>query len=387
MLNFLKKLFLSNKYSLLVLLILALWLKIVKDYNILISYLVLIVLYLFVGIIVEMVLERFFPGFNAPRHAERRCEERRHEEAEEEEEELAPEEEQPVKRAPRREIRQSVSAEKPGETVRTRLPERRSPVDQSGIQERARKLGAEDTPKVTSSYIKNAGSIPREMEKKLVRTAADFHSIKQASDHLYSAERSVRSRYANTEKLLVEDNKEDLYKNRKREIPETDAAGQNEAEEKAESAAAVEEKTANREKPRPAMQDISFEPTEDYRTATSDELDKISNDITREVERRVSAPRPVRRTRLILPDDLSASASVPPARPRRQDSYVPQQKEAVAEEAAAERPARREREKADDKVSADMEKIDRLFNRNRGDSDDEEEPHKTGIWDRFKKKR
>ena len=78
---------------------------------------------------------------------------------------------------------------------------------------------------------------------------------------------------------------------------------------------------------------------------------------------------------------------MPPARPRRQDSYVPQQKEAVAEEAAAERPARREREKADDKVSADMEKIDRLFNRNRGDSDDEEEPHKTGIWDRFKKKR
>ena len=85
MLNFLKKLFLSNKYSLLVLLILALWLKLVKDYNILLSYLVLIVLYLFVGIIVEMVLERFFPGFNAPRHAERRREERRHEEAEEEE--------------------------------------------------------------------------------------------------------------------------------------------------------------------------------------------------------------------------------------------------------------------------------------------------------------
>ena len=46
MLNFLKKLFLSNKYSLLVLLILALWLKLVKDYNILLSYLVLIVLYL-----------------------------------------------------------------------------------------------------------------------------------------------------------------------------------------------------------------------------------------------------------------------------------------------------------------------------------------------------
>ena len=74
MLNFLKKLFLSNKYSLLVLLILALWLKLVKDYNILLSYLVLIVLYLFVGIIVEMVLERFFPGFNAPRHAELRDE-------------------------------------------------------------------------------------------------------------------------------------------------------------------------------------------------------------------------------------------------------------------------------------------------------------------------
>lgn len=62
MLNFLKKLFLSNKYSLLVLLILSLWLKLVKDYNILLSYLVLIVLYLFVGIIVEMVLERFFPA-------------------------------------------------------------------------------------------------------------------------------------------------------------------------------------------------------------------------------------------------------------------------------------------------------------------------------------
>ena len=380
MLNFLKKLFLSNKYSLLVLLILSLWLKLVKDYNILLSYLVLIVLYLFVGIIVEMVLERFFPGFNAPRHAERR-----HEEADDEE--PAQEEAQTAKRAPRREIRQSMSAEKPGETVRTRLPERRSSVDQSGIQERARKLGAEDTPKVTSSYIKNAGSIPREMEKKLVRTAADFHSIKQASDHLYSGERSARSRYANTEKLLADENLEDLYKNRKRETPETAAAGQNAAEETAESVAAFEEKTENREKSRPTMQDISFEPAEDYRTATSDELDKISNDISREVERRVTAPRPVRRTRLSLSDDLSASASVPPARPRSQASYAPQQKEAAAEKAAAERPARREREKADDKVSADMEKIDRLFNRNRGDSDDEEEPHKTGIWDRFKKKR
>ena len=57
MLDFLKKLIVSNKYSLLVLLILSLWLKLAKDYSIILSYIVLIILYLIIGMIVSFVLD------------------------------------------------------------------------------------------------------------------------------------------------------------------------------------------------------------------------------------------------------------------------------------------------------------------------------------------
>ena len=53
----LKKLIISNKYSLLVLLILALWLRLAKDYSVILSYVVLIILYLAIGMIVGFVLE------------------------------------------------------------------------------------------------------------------------------------------------------------------------------------------------------------------------------------------------------------------------------------------------------------------------------------------
>ena len=63
----LKKLILSNKYSLLVLLILALWLRLAKDYSVILSYVVLIILYLAIGMIVGFVLELLdnkSPGHN-----------------------------------------------------------------------------------------------------------------------------------------------------------------------------------------------------------------------------------------------------------------------------------------------------------------------------------
>lgn len=382
MLNFLKKLLLSNKYSLLVLLILSLWLKLVKDYNIILSYLVLIVLYLLVGILVEMVLEKFFPNFNNPHREEQSAPAQNYEDPDKEKEE--PAENLPVRGIPERRYTARTAAVR-RETVRPEAPERRRPADPSGIQEHAQKLEeSEITPKVTSSYIKNAGSIPRDMEKKLVRTAANFQSIKQNSDRLNPAAGTTRRAYGSTKNPFVE-KEEDLYTNKK--VPPAVSSDKKETDPAVpETAQTLPEQPAEPVKSRPSVRNIEYEPMEDYKTATPDELGKISDDISREVERRVAAPRSVRRTRVMLPDDLSDSESEP-VKPRRQELYSSARNDSSFREEPAERPEDRNKETAEDKVSADMEKIDRLFNRNRGTTDGDEEQNKTGVWNRFKKKR
>ena len=69
---------------------------------------------------------------------------------------------------------------------------------------------------------------------------------------------------------------------------------------------------------RPSIRDTRYDPSEDYKTSTSDELEKISEDISREVERRVTAPRTARRTRIMLPEDSSDIGSEPRP-PRKQE--------------------------------------------------------------------
>ena len=169
------------------------------------------------------------------------------------------------------------------------------------------------------------------------------------------------------------------------------------------------------------MPELSYFPPEDYKTASTDELDEISEKISREVERRVNAPKPVRRARVILPDESLDTPIAPvrrtafPPEPNLNRPPEPDRKPvdpaAVFDPAPEKEPpvrrtvrpelhapventehydwAEEESSSAEDKVSADMDKIDRLFNRNRADQerDDGETQNKTGLWNRFKKKR
>lgn len=384
MLNFLKKLFLSNKYSLLVLLILSLWLKLVKDYNIILSYLVLIALYLVVGILVEMVLEKFFPNFNGSERSVRKPAETQYEAPYKREPEESVAEEPAADAIPeRRYSARSVAVRK--ESGGRELPERRGAADQSGIRDRAKELETDRTPKVTSSYIKAAGSIPHEMEKKLVRTAANFHSIKQSSERLYPGEKTTRRVYENAKNPFV-NKEEDLYTNKKSEAAATPAPSAEKAGAEIPQQKAVPEAQHESKDLPPVMRNIDFEPMEDYGTATPDELGKISEDIAKEVERRVAAPRPARRTRVILPDELSETVEEP-VRPRRQELYSSSRNNTGGRKDPMENYERKDRDAEEDKVSADMEKIDKLFNRNRANAAEDEEENKTGVWSRFKKKR
>ena len=137
---------------------------------------------------------------------------------------------------------------------------------------------------------------------------------------------------------------------------------------------------------RPSIRDTRYDPSEDYKTSTSDELEKISEDISREVERRVTAPRTARRTRIILPEDSSDIVSEPRP-PRKQELYSSVRRDSSFRTEPAENARPAENVSAEDKVSADMEKIDRLFNRNRDTSEETREQNKTGVWNRFKKKK
>ena len=389
MLNFLKKLFLSNKYSLLILLILSLWLKLMKDYNIILSYLVLIAMYLVIGIFVEMVLEKFFPNFSQPQRGERTSAVHHYKDSNEEEHQKNSAEDLLEHSNPERRYTARSTTVKREFLHDNETKMQGSTLGQTGIQNRARKLEKSgDTPKVTSSYIKNAGSIPRDMEKKLIRTAANFNSIKRDSELLFSGEEITRRGSGNVKNPFA-DTKDDLYTNKKHtassdslDILPKEETDRKEPEERK----APEEQVVEPEAIRPSIRDTRYDPSEDYKTSTSDEHEKISEDISREVERRITAPRTARRTRIILPEDSSDIVSEPRP-PRKQELYSSVRRDSSFRTEPAENARPAENVSAEDKVSADMEKIDRLFNRNRDTSEETREQNKTGVWNRFKKKR
>ena len=180
MLDSIKKLILSNKYSLLVLLILSLWLRLAKDYSIILSYIVLLIMYLAIGMVVSYVLEIFESKKSVSDSAD----------------------ESEAKRA-------SVSAAKKREVIGHKELQRHS--------EKAR---------VTSSYVKNAEGMSSSMSRRLEKTAATFNSIKGDSDKFAEEEKKQSSLYGNTRKILFE-NPEELYKNKNSlNIPDDDEAGE-----------------------------------------------------------------------------------------------------------------------------------------------------------------
>lgn len=403
MIDFLKKLLLSNIYSLLILAIFSLVLGLVRGYNIILSFVILLALYLIIGIGVEMLLEKYFPQFADKKPSDKAddmpSEETRTKPRVSTASRSAQQEREPVRR-PAAEPERTPQTERKlntlNRTVRTEFPDRRSGVaDHTAIRERAvrnsgvRQSSERTETKVTSSYIKSAGSIPRDMERKLVRTAADFNTIKRNSDRLSSGEQQLRRVYGTSGNPFVE-NPEELYTNKR---PDTKPAEKPETLEI--QADNSEADTAPVRSVIQSNNEIESSYQDDYRTASSDELDRISEDISREVTRRVSAPRTIRKTRVVLPDEFSDIDE--PVRPKRSNIYSqpasdrsanirnPKQDPVQSEE----RPqtARPGREREDDKVSADIEKINKLFNRGGAADDDDDDQNKTGLWGRFKKKR
>lgn len=430
MLKLVKKLILSNKYALLVLLILSLWLKLARDYNIFLSYLILIVLYLAVGVLVEMLLDRFFPGFASSDWSffgQRENNAETFQEEEPEEKPVSTVRNSDVRRYSARNTtieRKRIPQEQPQPRPRTfsgvNRTESRAEISRPPIATSHASRSEQPEPKVTSSYIKNAGSIPRDVERKLVRTAADFHSIKQNSDRLNTKER-YSGRASGTARSLFSGDPESLYTNvKKKTKSETDPEAKEQMPEFTERDAVSRKAEESLRTEKPTMPEFSYFPPEDYKTASTDELDEISEKISREVERRVNAPKPVRRARVILPDE-SLDAPIAPVRRTaftpetdlkrntESDRKLVDTAEVLDPAPKQEIPVRRtvrpelhapvgntenydwteETSSEEDKVSADMDKIDRLFNRNRADQecDGGETQNKTGLWNRFKKKR
>ena len=147
MTDFLKKLIVSNKYSLLVILILSLWLRLARDFSIILSYIVLLVLYVAIGIGVSYVLDLIeVKKKNADKDFDENKEYK------------------------------SVS----------RIGTRSVPSNHEEISRHARGMNVQGsaqqkpTAKVTSAYVKSAGSMPSSMSRRLEKTAATFNSIKKA---------------------------------------------------------------------------------------------------------------------------------------------------------------------------------------------------------------
>ncbi len=399
MLDFLKKLLYSNKYSLLILIIFSLVIRLTRDYSFILSFIILTALYLIIGMLVEIVIDRYFPQLS---------------DNTEDEDKNADKE---VRRNAGRDSRKGADAANTRPTrqtrpVRTELPGRSTaPASASAprgtassVQSRgsapvrgretapARTAASErpadrvrpnrndaspEEPKVTSSYIKNAGSIPVDMERKLVRTAADFNSIKRNSDRMSSSDgRQTRSVYGGRNGL-INNEPESLYKNKKPEPePGSDSVSVTAAEPENEPV-----------KPARSVSDNEADTDyTDYTTVSADDLSRISDSITREVDDRIRS-RDTRRTRIVFnDDDLYASDVV--RTPRRDP--ISDVSEAL-DEFDRSRTSKRQTHKRvleDDKVNADIDKINRLFNHasdNDDDSDSDED--KAGHFNRLKKKR
>lgn len=411
-----KTLIITNKYSLLLLCIFALVLKLTRDCSLILSFIILLALYLILGVVVEVVLEKYFPQFadkkpDAGSHG--RSPETRNTEsaARPKPTERREDVRRPVKRAEtavrtEREVRISESEQgipikraSVNRTVRTELPDRRSGIaDHTAIRQRAERSPAQGTkageaePKVTSSYIKSAGSIPREMERKLVRTAADFNTIRRNSERLSSGEEKVRRVYGSSSNPFVE-NPEELYTNKKN-IEKSENT--DEIINKNDNASEPEIQTRNSGIKKRAEADVSYQ--DEYVSTSVEEMDRISENIVREVTERVSAPRKIRKSHVVIPNEHISTEE--PVRYRKQNLYsegaerrntnpanVRRETEQTEQPLQQEAQPQRRREIENDKVSSDIDKINKLFNRGNTPDESDDAQNKTGLWSRFKKKR
>lgn len=364
MLDFLKKLIISNKYSLLVLLILSLWLRLAKDYSIILSYIVLIILYLIIGMIVGFVLELLQQN--------------------KKEKEYSEEETRPFRRS---------AVTKPSQTV---PQEKKREVSSNHDAIRNHSAGTR-TVRVTSSYIKSADGMSGSMSRRLEKTAATFKSIKQDSDKYAEEEKKFSTLYGNTQKSLFE-NPEDLYTNKKSE---------------------KENKTLNNsfddipEKKEVVKEVASFETSEfddfsDFSASTKDSDSEI-DEISKEINERISQNTSTRHRKISLPKEISfvpkdnirpakpaampKSSPVTTSRPTNKVQEESVKQKPVFETRVAEKPRVPSRnthvvnDEPDDKVNADMAKLDRLFNHSRDNDDRTEKNQKNGLFSAFKKKR
>ena len=333
----LKKLIISNKYSLLVLLILALWLRLAKDYSVILSYVVLIILYLAIGMIVGFVLELL---------------------------DSKSKKDEPVEESVRPSKRNVVT--KPAVSNRERIPshhdEIRSHVKSTGQA------------KVTSSYVRSTDSMPSSMSKRLERTSATFNSMKQDSDKYAAEEKKSSTLYGNTRNSLF-DSSEDLYTNKKKE-----------------KAPVIEEVPVDDVSPVVTKNEFDYS---DYTSASSSSQDAGEVDeISKKVNDRINEPRLTRHRRIPERREISfePSSSREPlqikSRPTKPVSApIPKPTPTVEPE-----PTRSVRKThvvpndTDDKVNADMDKLDKLFNRNGNKNDIAEEKPKSGFFSGLKKK-
>lgn len=356
MLDSIKKLILSNKYSLLVLLILSLWLRLAKDYSIILSYIVLLIMYLAIGMVVSYVLELI--------DSKKSVKETKDEAAE--------------KRA-------SLSAAKKREVIGHREIQRHS-------SEQAR---------VTSSYLKNADGLSSSMSRRLEKTAATFNSIKDDSDKFAEEEKKQSNLYGNARKVLFE-NPEDLYTNKKIDKKPTVE------EPRAEIVKENEIKNDNNTKD--FFKADIFSDADDYTAASDAEVD----DIVKDIDNRVNEPRKVRKHWIADKKEISFEPTVTPrtsvkGRPldipkedkskdviKPAEPVKPVQPVIPKESAKAQAPvvpAKSPRkthvvvDNNQDSVNADMDKLDKLFNRSRNKDDGRDDKPKSGLFSGFKKKR
>jgi len=360
MLDFLKKLIISNKYSLLVLLILSLWLRLAKDYSIILSYIVLIILYLIIGMIVGFVLELLQQNKKEKEYSE---------------EEKRPSRSsvvtKPSRTAPQEKKREVLSSH---DAIRNHS---------AGTRTVKVSKAPSATSRVTSSYIKSADGMSGSMSRRLEKTAATFNSIKQDSDKYAEEEKKFSALYGNTQKSLFE-NPEDLYTNKKTE---------KEKEKKEEVVKEVD-----------SFETPEFEDFSDFSESTKDSGSEI-DEISKEINERISQNTSTRHRKISPPKEISfvpkdnirpatpKSSPVPASRPTNKVQEEPVTQKPVFETHPTAKPqstARRTHvvnDEPDDKVNADMEKLDRLFNHSRDNDDRTEKNQKNGLFSAFKKKR
>ncbi len=434
MLNNIKDIILNNKYAILILFILSLWLRLARDCNVFLSYLILILLYIALGMVVKYVLARFFPAWadeavssnrkdnvSSSKHRDSFYDEDDDYDDEEDFDDnysKADEHDEEYKREERKPVFSNVNYERV-DIEGTRKVDRIKNVDaysptrsSSSIREvpRPKSYGEQNNrvytklerpqyektapvlkktnpePRVPSSYVRNAGGIPYDMEKKLVRTSATFSSIKESSDHFANEERQKERVYNNSRKMIV-DEKRDLYTNKKN-VPDITNSKDNIV--KTETLRAKEDIVSD------VASSLSNYDADDYYN-TSVDYEKESEDLKREVESRISGSNHSTRrtTRFTQYEDLSFGKTEPV---RQQNIQIPRStvtpttkninKNIVLGKHHEEKPISTRKVHvptidSGDKVDADIEKINLLFDK---ETDDYSAPKK-GVFSRFKKKR